>query len=236
MYYEMKDSCEAWRIDTRVLLRTVYSGGDEEVENLRKMTSWEAKDGLDFRFRLDETTQGQASDKLRGVAVIDKAGAAGVAEFTEPQPLQSDLPKGTIFPNQHMAELIEHSLKGETHFTTVVFDGSSLDDPYQVSALIAEAPDQNLPDEVKSALGPGRRWKARLAYFPIAKRAETPEFEMSVLYREDGIVESVRQDYDDHSLEARLRHIDLLPRAACEADGASPPFDNAPPDGGDESD
>ena len=51
MYYEMTETCDAWKIDTKVLLRTVYAGGEEEVENLRKMTTWESKDGLGFRFR-----------------------------------------------------------------------------------------------------------------------------------------------------------------------------------------
>ena len=230
MYYEMVDTCDAWKIDTKVLMRTVYAGSEEEVENLRKMTTWEAKDGLGFRFRVEETTQGQADEKLRGVAVIDKAGAPGVAEFSEPQTVQSDLPKGSMFPTHHMAELIRRSAEGNGHFGTVVFDGSSLDDPYEISALIGEAPASNLPDEVKQTLGQGARWKARLAYFPVSKRAETPEFEMSVLYRDDGIVESVRQDYDDHSIEARLRHIEILPRAVCEAPAAPSSPENAPSD------
>lgn len=230
MYYEMTESCEAWKIDTRVLMRSNYSNAEEEIENLRKMTTWEAKDGLGFRFRLDETTQGQPSDKLRGVAVIDAAGAPGVAEFTEPRNGQSELPKGSMFPTHHMIELIKRSASGATHYATVVFDGASVDDPYEVSALIGEAPDSNLSDAVKKTLGEGVRWKARLAYFPVAKRAETPEYELSVLYRDDGIVENVRQDYDDHSIEARLRQIEILPGPVCEGPLAPMPLDHEPED------
>lgn len=132
-----------------------------------------------------------------------------------------------MFPSQHMVEIIRRSQAGNTHFTATVFDGASVDDPYEISALIGEAPTQNLPDEVKKVLGEGARWKARLAYFPVAKRAETPEYELSVLYRDDGIVEAVRQDYDDHSIEARLRQIEILARPSCEST-TPPPADRLP--------
>jgi hypothetical protein len=231
MYYEMSESCEAWKIDTRVLMRSNYPNAEEEIENLRKMTTWEAKDGLGFRFRLDETTQGQPGDKLRGVAVIDAAGSPGVAEFTEPKNGQSELPKGSMFPTHHMVELIKRSTSGAAHYTTVVFDGASVEDPYEVSALIGEAPESNLSDAVRKTLGEGARWKARLAYFPVAKRAETPEYELSVLYRDDGIVENVRQDYDDHSIEARLRQIEILPRPVCQGPTPPMPLDHEQDDG-----
>ncbi len=224
MFYEMVETCEAWKIDTKVLLRSVY-GGDEEIENLRKIQTWEAKDGLGFRFRLDESAQGQVEQQLRGVAVIDGPNLAGVAEFSAPQSTQSDLPKGATFPTRHMAELIRRSTAGDTHFTRVVFDGASLDDPYEVSALIGDAPASVLAPEIQATLGEGARWKARLAYFPVSKSAETPEFELSVLYRDDGIVENIRQDYDDHSLDARLRQIEFLSRPFCEA----PALPLAPP-------
>lgn len=228
MYYEMVETCEAWKIDTKVLMRSAYPGAEEEIENLRKMTTWEAKDGLGFRFRLDEMTQGQASDKLRGVAVVDAVGASGIAEFIEPQNTQAELPKGAMFPSQHMFEIIRRSRAGNPHFSAIVFDGASLDDPSEISALIGEAPASNLSDEVKKTLGEGARWKARLAYFPVAKKAETPEYELSVLYRDDGIVETVRQDYDDHSIEARLRQVEILPRPSCEVPALPLPAGHLP--------
>lgn len=228
MYYEMVDTCDAWKVDTKVLMRTTYSGADEEIENYRRVTTWEGKDGLGFRFRLDEKTQGQTSDRLRGVAVIDSAGATGIAEFSEPENTQADLPKGAMFPAQHMAELIKRSRAGNPHYSAIVFDGASLDDPYEISALIGAAPAQSLPDEIKATLGEGARWKARLAYFPVAKKAETPEYELSATYRDDGIIENLRQDYDDHSIEARLRQIEILPNAVCEANAPVPSLERLP--------
>ena len=181
----------------------------------------------------------EADSSLRGEdeslhAAEAEAGAPGVAEFTEPRNGQSELPKGSMFPTHHMIELIKRSASGATHYATVVFDGASVDDPYEVSALIGEAPDSNLSDAVKKTLGEGVRWKARLAYFPVAKRAETPEYELSVLYRDDGIVENVRQDYDDHSIEARLRQIDILPRPVCEGPPAPMPLDHDEPENGED--
>ncbi len=81
---------------------------------------------------------------------------------------------------------------------------------------------------MKKTLGEAGRWKARLAYFPVAKKAETPEYELSVLYRADGIVEIVRQDYDDHSIEARLRQIEILPQPSCEIPALPSPAGHLP--------
>ena len=224
MLYEMNDTCDGWKIDTKVMLRTMY-GGEEEVENVRNMTTWEAKDGLGFRYRMQETHGGgQEAELIAGVAVLDEPGGPGVAEYSEPQDARVELPRGSLFPTAHLVQLIQRSIAGPGSFAKVVFDGSTTEEPYDVSALIVPAPDLQLSQDVVSHMGLRSRWLAHFAYFPTAKRSETPEFELSVVYRDDGIVEDIRQDYGDHVVDARLRQIDFLPKASC--DGAPPP---APP-------
>ena len=226
MVYEVAETCEAWKIDTKVLMFTSY--GDEEVETLRKVATWESKDGLGFRFTVEETTAGKPVETIRGVAVLDAPGQGGVAEFTRPRAMKVELPKGTVFPTVHMIQMIRRSLAGPGHFGKVVFDGSTLDDPFVVSAIIGPAPDSKVPPEVAETLGQRPRWESRLAYFPVAKKSETPDFELTVVYRDDGIVEGIRQEYDDHVIDSRLRQLELTPRPLCETVEGTP-GENPPP-------
>lgn len=225
MLYQMNDGCEAWKIDTKVLLRTVY-GGEDEVENVRTMTTWEAKDGLGFRYRMEETHAGQEAEQIAGVAVLDAPGGAGVAEYTQPQSARVELPKGALFPTKHLEQLIQRSMAGPGSFSKVVFDGATTDEPYDVSALIGAAPELALGAGVTTKMGLRPRWLAHFAYFQSSKKTETPDFELSVVYRDDGIVEDIRQDYGDHVIDARLQQVDLLPKAVC--NGAPAPAPKQP--------
>ena len=230
MVYEVLDGCDAWRVDTKVMMLTAY--GEEEVESVRLMSSWEAKDGLSFRFKVDEKTGGKPGESLRGVAVLDGPGLPGVAEFTRPQPQKVELPKGTAFPTTHMIEMIQRAQAGERHFGKVVFDGSTLEDPYVVSAVIGPAPASKLAPEVAAALrkadgGEHPRWEGRLAYFSVQKKTETPDFELTVVFRDDGVIEAIRQDYEDHSVDSRLRQVELLPLAVCPATDDPPSLPDA---------
>ena len=73
-----------------------------------------------------------------------------------------------------------------------------------------------------SPAGPVRRelqdltaWDARLAYFRGRSTDQTPEFEMGVRYRENGIVEELTQDYGTYTIIARLNQLELLPPGKC---------------------
>lgn len=213
MSYEFRDKCDGWQTDTKVLLRTAHGSGPE-VENLRIMKTWEAKDGRGFRFGFTETHGGQERSRIKGVAVLDENG--GVAEYTKPVPRRVTLPPGTLFPAHHIAALIKRAEAGGGHFGKVVFDGTADNEPYQVSAVIGapEKPEARRP-ELKKILRGAKSWNARLAYFPVAAAADTPEFALNIFYREDGIIERMLQDYGDHMVEARLDQIEMLPEDGC---------------------
>jgi hypothetical protein len=213
MSYEFRDMCDGWQTDTKVLLRTTHGSGPE-VENVRIMNTWEAKDGRGFRFAFSETHGGRERARIKGVAVLDEDG--GVAEYTKPAPRRITLPPGTLFPVRHIAALIERAEAGGGHFGKVVFDGTADNEPYQVSAVIGapEKPEARQPD-LKKILRGAKSWKARLAYFPAAAAANMPEFALNIFYREDGIIESMLQDYGDHVIEARLNQIEMLPKDGC---------------------
>ena len=65
MVYEFRDTCDGWQVDTKVYLR-LRSGRGPEMESVRLVSSWEAKDGSGFRFRVTEKTGGEVSEEIRG--------------------------------------------------------------------------------------------------------------------------------------------------------------------------
>ena len=215
MIFEFKDSCDAWTVSSKVYLRLQYGRGPE-VENVRTMATWESKDGLGYRFRVKESQGGVESKEIKGVAALDGAGKEGVAEFTRPRARTVKLPSGTVFPTAHIIELIRGAGAGDKHVGRVVFDGTTVDNPYEVSALISGQNDgTQLSKKVKSSLTAARNWRARLAYFPYFKQGQLPEFELGVDYRADGIISRILQDFGEYAIEARLDQVELLPQDHC---------------------
>ena len=178
------------------------------------MKTWETKDGSGFRFSFTESGGGQERFRVKGVAVMDEIG--GVAEYSEPVQRRVPLPPGTLFPASHIAAVIKRADNGGGHFGHMVFGGTAANEPYQVSAVIgARENSEARHPEIEKFLGGVKSWKGRLAYFPVVVEKNTPEFELSIIIREDGIVEHIAQDYGDHVVDARLNQIEILPNLDC---------------------
>ena len=200
MVYEFRDTCDGWQVDTKVYLR-LRSGRGPEMETVRLVSSWEAKDGSGFRFRVTEKTGGEVSEEIRGVAVTGEDG--GIAEYTRPKSFTVKLPRDTVFPTAHLRSLIKTGSDGGKHLSRVVFDGGTLENPYVVGA------------QVRPRGAAPNAWRARMAYFPFNSRAQTPEFELGVDYGDDGVVQSVLQDFGDYQIEARITRLEKLDAPIC---------------------
>ena len=212
MSFEIQDRCQGWEINSKVYLRLDYQGRDE-VESMRSYHTWESKDGLDYRFKVHESQPGESDSNIEGVAILDGRGQAGVAEYTKPKALRVNLPAGTVFPTAHAALLVAQAEQGKHFVGKVVFDGSSLDNPFEISAVIGKQLKTTAGSAERLHLDRVREWSTEMAYFPLLSKAETPDFQLDVRLREDGIVSKLIQDFGDYSIEADLDHIEILPPA-----------------------
>ena len=215
MSYEFQSRCNAWTVDSTVFLKMKFDG-PREIESVRKIITWEGKDGLGFRFRLSETHGGENVEEVVGVAALDGIGQAGIVEYVKPRRFKVDLPTGTLFPTGHVKAVISTSVLGGNFIGRHLFDGASLDEPYMVSAFIAKKAEQHSPaNPARGELEDLATWNARLAYFRANSPSETPEFEIAVRYRENGIVEELIQDYGTHTIVARLGQLKIMPFEKC---------------------
>lgn len=215
MTYKFTDACDGWTIENRTALTFAYNEG-AQVNTIWEFVTWEAKDGLTYRFRVRSLRDGVVAEEVDGTATLDGHGMGGVAEFTKPEPTTVKLPKGTLFPTEHTLRLLERAEAGEKVFNRVVFDGSGVDGPFEVNALIGgKTPAGATADEAKQALTNLPSWRFEMAFFPVAAQEAMPNYEVGLRYFSNGVAKDVVQNFGDFALRARLDRLEGLPKPDC---------------------
>lgn len=213
--YRFVDSCDGWVVENRSRIAFQYAqGGLTNSEWI--FSAWESKDGRRFRFNVRQTRNGEVVEDLKGAVDRDKADGKGSALMNKPSDTEIMFPAGTMFPTQHTLAILKAADHGEGVFNRLLFDGSGLDNPFEVNALIGKVrPVGPLSITGGKAFDPARHWNVRLAFFNPKSQAPEPKFEMELKYRADGIATRILQDFDDFSLDAVLDKIEKLPKPEC---------------------
>ena len=215
MIYEFRDQCDAWTIESKVYLYLQYTN-QPAIENIRSMVTWESKDGLKFDFRSKDVSNGKLREEIKGSAIMYHDGLGGLVKYTAPLLPKVFLPPGTLFPTAHLQNLLNHASEGGKHLNKNVFDGATLDSPYDVSGVIVATLDpENLAPVLSKALEKTHSFKIRMAYFPLSSKSPIPDIELSIAIRVDGIVSQAVQEFRDYSIEAKLNKIDLIEKVGC---------------------
>ena len=221
MMYSFNDGCEGWTSETNVKLRLLYAEGGE-TQTTWAFASWEAKDGLSYRFRIRHSRNGAVVENLKGTVTRGEPGEAAEARFSEPEDLVIKLPEGTLFPTRHLIDLIDAGSGGNPVFSRTVFDGASLDNPYEINAIItrdkgADTARGKAAAALISSAGladmPTRH--VRMAFFSVKSQNPEPEFELGVDYRQDGIARLIHQDFGDFSIDLTPDKIETVDRPKC---------------------
>jgi hypothetical protein len=215
MLYEWGETCDGWTIQQRYRLRMQYAeSGDVEISS--NYVTWEAKDGLRYRFNERKLRNGEVDEEIRGEARLEGPGKRGVAEFSRPSSSRIDLAPGTIFPTRHTIELIEHAAAGDQFLARNVFDGSGAESSVEITAAIAAEQDASSGGgTVKSPLLERPSWRVRLAFFPAGSTSEQPDYELGMRLHDNGVSGEMVLDYNDFAIKARLDEIEALPKPAC---------------------
>ncbi|MDR3515006.1 MAG: cell envelope integrity EipB family protein [Azospirillaceae bacterium] len=209
MLFEWADACDGWTVEQRFRLQIVYSEGETSTLDT-SVTSWEAKDGLSYRFNVRRKVTGEADELIRGQARLSRAGGAGEAIFTAPVARTFPLPAGTLFPSAHTIAVLQQAAAGDLMFLRPVFDGTDGKGAADVSAVISNS--QKTPG---AGLADGAAWPVRLAFFPQDGDVTSPETEMTLDLLSNGIARSMEIDYDDFQVSAKLAKVEAVPRPKC---------------------
>src|SRR5207344_2840275 len=105
MAYQWGETCDGWTVEQRYRMKMGYSESPD-VSIASNFVTWEAKDGLHYRFNQKEARNGADNEELRGTAKLDGPGKGGTAEFEKPEGKNFELPPGALFPSAHTIFLI----------------------------------------------------------------------------------------------------------------------------------
>lgn len=211
MYYEWKPSCEAWITDHRFDL--VYEYADNPSMRVTSdFSTFETFNGEDFNFSARRKRDNTLYQELRGKATIADKG--GKAHFTIPEDLDYDLTNGSMFPMAHTLEMIEKAKNREKFFQAVVFDGSDEEGPVEINTFIGNPVNAMTlikgSDDLDMSLLNTNAWKVRMAVFPTAEDEALSDYEMSIIFHENGIISDMLIDYDDFSVTQKLVALERL--------------------------
>lgn len=218
MVYEWGETCDGWTVQQRFRLRLQYAEQDN-VDVSSNLVTWEAKDGLRYRFNERRMRNGELDEEVRGDAKLDGPGKGGTAEFSKPSATTLSLPPGSLFPTAHTLVLIERAQAGDQFVSRKVFDGATVDSASQITAVIGpelkpgpSSPDEKLP---QSPLLNRPSWRMRLAFFPSDSKSEQPDYELGMRLLDNGVSQDMSLDYSDYVIKAKLDEIEALPRPSC---------------------
>jgi hypothetical protein len=207
---EWRAACDGWLSLQRLGFVAESDEGPGFTYDVR-FSSWESRDNTQLRFNVRSFDGPRMQEEFRGLATLEGPGAKGTARYSMPKGDVVELPAGTIFPTEHVADLIEAAQVGERVVSRQVFDGSGENALTRATAIIGK------PKTVRLAEGPGeeRRWPVGIAYFTDDRSDALPQFEISFDLSEGGVLHDVRLDYGEFTLKAELEKLETFDQPDC---------------------
>lgn len=224
---DLVKSCQDWTLQERLTVHLERpSGGRPESSVLYRGT--EQLDEQRFSFAYSRRHPDNDADVI---GQVKQEGRVLAASFQAPQSQVIDLPRQTVFPVQHLRQLIGAARRGRRELVTIVFDGANLD-AYRALARISQPVEAN-PDDPKvpdidrllaqtrsDSLPRGRIYPIHIDYFPVADPAAAPLLQRDMLLHESGVIIGMHIDFGDLRMDATLAHLSRQSPPDCRAGAA----------------
>jgi len=219
MFYEWKPTCEAWITDHRFNLYYDYADSPS-MKVTSDFSTFETFDGQDFNFSARRKRDDKLYQELRGRASLADKG--GQANFTVPDNLGFELSGNSFFPMGHTAEIVKSAKTNKKFFQAVVFDGSDDGGPVEINSFIGKPVNAmkfvNPSEALDMSLLNTNAWNVRMAVFPTKQKEASSDYEMSMIFHENGVISDMLIEYDDFSVTQKLVALDKLEGdSACHA-------------------
>lgn len=214
MVYEWQPSCDAWISHSKFELSYDYADAPP-VRVQSDFSTHESFDNKTITFNTNRRSNGQVFEEFRGSAGLgDTPAAGGKAVYTLPADLKFDLPEGAVFPMSHTLSVLDQIKTGKKFRSVVTFDGSDKEGPVQINSFIGKA--ATVPEKLKSvkdidqAALNSKAWNLRMAFFPINSQEEKADYEMDMIFHENGVVSDMVIDYGDFAVSQTLTALETL--------------------------
>jgi hypothetical protein len=218
MFYEWQSTCDGWISNHRFNL--YYEYADSPAMRITSdFSTYESFDGKSMNFTSQRKRDGQLFEELRGQATLNDDGKGEVL-YSIPKDLVFDLPKGAVFPMGHTLNVIQKITEGKKFYKATIFDGSDEEGPVEINAFIGKS--VNAPSKVDPSPKidmnlvntPARQ--VRLAFFPLSDPAATSDYEMNVVFHQNGLISDMLIEYDDFTVSQKLAALEKLDNPTCQ--------------------
>lgn len=206
MVYEFEGSpCEGYTSTFRFVTRIATE--DNSRLSDQQTTSFEDAEGKSFSFATKSFADQALEKEVRGNARSGKDGIE--VSLQKPEAGEVSLPPA-LFPTAHMIDLIDRAARGETFYSTHIFDGSEDGDKAMTTTVVVGKKRQGSDtDPEAAALGKVKDeayWPVDMAYFDEAESdgEEVPDYHTSFKLHASGITRDLVMDYGDFSMTGRL--------------------------------
>jgi hypothetical protein len=208
MGYEVIDACDGWAVRQRLSMTLTNSDG-QDVKMISDYATWEANDGLKFRFHMKQTTDTAVTSQTDGDAKLERAGGPGEAHYTVPEDTTKPLPPGTLFPMAHTSAILAGAQSGKKFLALPLFDGTDDSGAEDSSVVILDwkKPEASTFPLLSSL--PSTR--VRLAFFDRSSKTEVPTYQVGMRYWENGVADDLQMDFGDFVMNAKLTELTPMP-------------------------
>ena len=123
--FEMIELCASWTVEQRYVMLYQRDDGSETQINTF-LSSWEEKTGEQYKFFVKRDESDGVEKVIEGKGIVPKNKAGGNVKFSQPEPKQITLNKGTLFPAGHTVALIKAAKSKKKIARNFLFDGTEV--------------------------------------------------------------------------------------------------------------
>ncbi|MEO0637410.1 MAG: DUF1849 family protein [Pseudomonadota bacterium] len=216
LVYELEgNACEGFATRFRFVLN--FAAGDTEVLSDQQTTTFEAADGSTFDFATKVFTNRQLDRQTVGSAALDDDELT--VRLRKPESEEVEL-VGALFPNQHLAAIIDAAKNGETFVRAQIFDGADNGTETFFTQSVIGRPRTGISDDTPETdvlpadIASAKWWPVSVSYFKeTASGRESggenePFYSVSFKLYENGFSRDLRMYYTDFALKATLTEIE----------------------------
>ena len=210
--FALEHDCSGWRsIEDYIIQFVADTGGQDRV--ISHFESWEADSGDKYSFDVMEQSSFDGRKQFGGFAQLDDDRSGSAFYMQDPQP-SVDLPSDTVFPMQHVRNILDQAENGEKLIAATLFTGAEPENALmRTSTVVGGWRDEAAQD--LGNLAEAGYWQINVAYFnPEATTAE-PEYEIQFEMQRNGLVRNYVIDYGDFSINARLTEVEEVEAQTC---------------------
>lgn len=207
MMYEWRLGCDGWLSDNHSDMTYEYL----ELPPVRiksEFSTFESFDGKTFTYTSQRKREDKVYEEFRGSVNRENMSQESTAVYSIPKDLTISLPEKTYFPMAHTISVLEKIKAGKKFYNATIFDGGDDEGPVDINTFIVSkanfVPQENVKDKIDENLIKDTNWNVRLAFFPKSSTEATADYEMSLVFHENGVISDMDIDYGDFSVKQKL--------------------------------